>query len=53
MLAACPESVAALAGTWYLDRKGELPPGKLPFFVMPVVQFHKVNLLKKFGRLLL
>jgi hypothetical protein len=43
MLAASPEAVAALAGTWYLDRKGELPPGKLPFFVMPVVHWHKVS----------
>jgi hypothetical protein len=43
MLAAAPESVAALAGTWYLDRKGELPQGKLPYFMMPVVHWHKVS----------
>jgi len=25
-----------LAGPWYFDRKGEVPPGKQPFFEIPV-----------------
>ncbi|WIA14323.1 hypothetical protein OEZ85_002853 [Tetradesmus obliquus] len=41
LLAVSPEAVAALAGSWYLDRKGELPPGKLPYFVMPVLHLHQ------------
>jgi len=30
----CPTQV--LAGPWYFDRKGEVPPGKQPFFEIPV-----------------
>ncbi|KAF8060336.1 SAT17 [Scenedesmus sp. PABB004] len=40
-----PHLAAALAGPdWYYDRKGEIPPGKKPFFRMPVFNYHKGQL---------
>eukprot|EP00775_Hariotina_reticulata_P003159 gene3159-3437_t len=41
LLQQCPQAVAALAGTWYLDRKGELAADKPPFYTMPILHFHK------------
>jgi hypothetical protein len=35
-----------LAGTWYWDRKNEVPAGKEPFFILPVLNFHEVGLLQ-------
>ena len=28
---------------WYLDRKGEIPEGKLPYFMIPIVNYHEVG----------
>lgn len=36
-----PDLLEVLAGPWYFDRKGEVPPGKQPFFEIPVFNFHK------------
>lgn len=33
--------VLARRGAWYYDRRGEVPPGKDPFFEIPVLNFHK------------
>ena len=32
-----------LAGAWYLDRKGEVAPGELPCFDMPILHYHQVS----------
>ncbi len=29
---------------WYLDRKGEIPAGKLPYYRIPVFNYHQVRL---------
>lgn len=39
-----PELIPVLCGPWYFDRKGEVPPGKLPYFEIPVFNFYKGNL---------
>ena len=31
------------AGTWYMDRKNEVPAGKENYFVLPIVNWHKVS----------
>ena len=36
-----PDLAEVLAGPWFYDRKGEVPPGKQPFFEIPVLNFHK------------
>ncbi len=28
---------------WYLDRKGEMPAGKLPFFMIPIINYHEAG----------
>ena len=28
---------------WYLDRKGEIPEGKLPYLMLPIVNYHEVR----------
>jgi hypothetical protein len=38
-----PDLVPVMAGTWYLDRKDEVPPGKAPYFILPIANFHKVS----------
>uniref|UniRef100_A0A6S8M692 TauD/TfdA-like domain-containing protein n=1 Tax=Dunaliella tertiolecta TaxID=3047 RepID=A0A6S8M692_DUNTE len=37
VLRTAPELAEALHGPWYLDRKNEVPPGKLPFYCLPIV----------------
>lgn len=39
MLRRRPDLVAALAGPWYRDRREEVPPGKQPWFVLPVFNY--------------
>lgn len=36
-----PDLAHVLAGPWYFDRRGEIPPGKLPYFEIPVFNYHK------------
>ena len=37
-------SVQELAGPqWWLDRKGEVPAGKKPYFRLPIFNYHKVR----------
>lgn len=31
------------AGTWYMDRKNEVPEGKVNYYVLPVVHYHQVS----------
>jgi hypothetical protein len=37
------------AGTWYMDRKNEVPEGKRPYYVLPVVHYHKGYLATSFN----
>lgn len=46
VLATCPDLAPVLAGTWYWDRKNEVPAGKEPFFILPVLNFHEVGVLQ-------
>lgn len=42
ILRRAPHLAQALAGPdWYYDRKGEVPPGKKPFFRIPVFNYHQ------------
>lgn len=36
-----PDLARVFAGDWYFDRKGEVPPGKKPFFAIPVFNYHE------------
>lgn len=38
-----PDLAHLLAGPWFFDRKGEVPPGKKAFFEIPVFNFHKAS----------
>jgi hypothetical protein len=31
------------AGTWYMDRKNEVPAGKENYYVLPIVNWHEVG----------
>eukprot|EP00775_Hariotina_reticulata_P009087 gene9087-9257_t len=44
-----PTIVRTLAGTWYMDRKNEVPEGKLPYYVLPIVHYHKGYLSTSFN----
>ena len=44
MLKSHPDLVQLLAQPWYFDRKNEVPEGKLPYFAMPIFNFHQVSL---------
>lgn len=39
-----PDLAHLLAGPWFFDRKGEVPPGKKGFFEIPVFNFHEVSI---------
>ncbi|KIY93513.1 hypothetical protein MNEG_14449 [Monoraphidium neglectum] len=39
-----PDLIPVLAGTWYMDRKKEVPPGKKPYFVLPILNWHEGHL---------
>ena len=43
MLKSHPHLVQLLAQPWYFDRKNEVPEGKLPYFAMPIFNFHQVR----------
>lgn len=36
-----PDLAEVLAGPWFFDRKGEVPPGKKGFFEIPVFNYYK------------
>lgn len=36
-----PHLAPVLAGPWYFDRKGEVPEGKKPYFMIPVFNYHE------------
>jgi len=36
-----PDLAELFCGDWFFDRKGEIPPGKDPFFLIPVFNFHE------------
>ena len=42
MLEQSPELYQELLQPLFVDRKDEIPPGKLPYYQMPVFNFHKV-----------
>eukprot|EP00873_Tetraselmis_striata_P037250 jgi/Tetstr1/457514/TSEL_044095.t1 len=41
MLRRRPDLVHELMSDWYVDRKGEIPPGKGPYYRMPVFHMHE------------
>lgn len=44
MLERHPDLAAVMAEPFYFDRKNEVPEGKLPYFAMPVFNYHQVSL---------
>jgi hypothetical protein len=42
ILAARPDLAPVMSGTWYFDRKNEIPPGKAPYFVVSIANFYQV-----------
>lgn len=38
-----PSLLEALAGDWWMDRKGEVAGGEDPVFSMPILNYHKVR----------
>ena len=38
-----PHLLPVLADNWYVDRKNEIPPGKLPYFVLPIINYYQVG----------
>lgn len=38
-----PDLARLLAGPWFMDRKGEVPAGKLGYFELPVFNYHQVS----------
>lgn len=50
MLRRRPDLVAALAGPIYWDRRGEVPDGKDPWYVLPVFNYYKGYFSCRYGR---
>lgn len=44
MLKRSPELYQELVQPQYVDRKDEIPPGKLPYYQIPVFNFHKARM---------
>ena len=38
-----PQHVDTFAEEWFVDRKNEVPEGKLPYFKLPVMNYHQVK----------
>ena len=38
-----PDLAPVMAAPWYMDRKGEVPEGKQPFFQIPIFNYFKVS----------
>ena len=38
-----PDLGAVMAAPWYMDRKGEVPEGKQPYFQIPIFNYFKVR----------
>ena len=47
MLERHPDLAAVMAEPWYIDRKNEVPKGKLPYFAMPLFNYHQVRSCKR------
>ena len=43
MLEKTPELYQELCSPLWVDRKNEVPPGKLPYYQMPVFNFHQAS----------
>lgn len=39
-----PDLAPVMAAPWYMDRKGEVPEGKQPYFQIPIFNYFKVSL---------
>jgi len=50
MLERRPELARTLAEPFYIDRKGEVPEGKDPYYMMPVFNFHEGHLSTYYAR---
>lgn len=40
-----PDLAPVMAAPWYMDRKGEVPDGKQPYFQIPIFNYFMVSLL--------
>ena len=38
-----PDLAPVMAAPWYMDRKGEVPEGKQPYFQIPIFNYFKVG----------
>ena len=38
-----PDLAPVMAAPWYMDRKGEVPEGKQPYFQIPIFNYFKVS----------
>ena len=38
-----PQHVNTFVEEWFVDRKNEVPEGKLPYFKLPVMNYHEVK----------
>ena len=39
-----PDLAPVMAAPWYMDRKGEVPEGKKPYFQIPIFNYFRVSL---------
>ena len=39
-----PDLAPVMAAPWYMDRKGEVPEGKQPYFQIPIFNYFKVGI---------
>ena len=40
-----PDLAPVMAAPWYMDRKGEVPDGKQPFFKIPIFNYFMVSVM--------
>ena len=50
MVKRCPDLVRVLMGPVYRDRRGEIPPGKGPWYVLPVFNPHEGRMITSYVR---
>lgn len=42
-----PDLAPVMAAPWYMDRKGEVPDGKQPYFQIPIFNYFMVSALSQ------
>ena len=48
LLKSNPQLVNTFAEEWFVDRKNEVPEGKLPYFKLPVMNYHEVRVVQQY-----